>query len=83
MEDKEKVLARVRNRLRAAKGRSGLSWQQIYVMCDEDGNGVLDFNELKNAVRSPEVTESGCRLTRSELVVEKQTNLRSWAGERL
>jgi hypothetical protein len=24
-------------------------------MCDEDGNGVLDFNELKNAVRNPEV----------------------------
>jgi Ca2+-binding EF-hand superfamily protein len=41
--------------LNAAKKKSGLSWEKIYRYCDSDGNGILDMDELRYAVRSPNV----------------------------
>jgi Ca2+-binding EF-hand superfamily protein len=55
LETKESLLGRVRQRLNAAKQKSGLSWERIYKYCDSDGNGILDIDELRYAVRSANI----------------------------
>jgi len=51
MFEKGPILQAVRTKLNAAKARKGLSWAQLFKLCDADGSGTLDFAELIVAVR--------------------------------
>ena len=51
MFEKGPILQAVRTKLNAAKARKGLSWAQLFKLCDADGSGTLDFAELLVAVR--------------------------------
>ena len=51
--------------------RSGLTWETIYQMCDEDGNGLLDYEELKTAVRPREMGVSKFRRRNDCSTLEK------------
>merc|ERR1719281_2277777 len=52
MFEKGPILQSVRTKLNAGKARKGLSWAQLFKLCDADGSGTLDFAELIVAVRN-------------------------------
>lgn len=45
-------MARVRQKINKAKIRIGLSWEQIFLACDEDASGLIDFKEFLKTVRT-------------------------------
>jgi len=45
------VLLRVRQRLNAAKRLKDYTWDQLFVFCDHDKSGTLDWKEFKHLVR--------------------------------
>lgn len=51
LDDKLHLLTRVHQRLKAAKMQKGLTWEQLFVICDVKESGALDWNEFLFMIR--------------------------------
>lgn len=51
IESRQDVLDRVRRKIKAAKARTGKSWQELFALCDENKNGTLCPAEMKILIR--------------------------------
>eukprot|EP00930_Biecheleria_cincta_P033182 TRINITY_DN22980_c0_g1_i1.p1 TRINITY_DN22980_c0_g1~~TRINITY_DN22980_c0_g1_i1.p1 ORF type:complete len:390 (-),score=52.29 TRINITY_DN22980_c0_g1_i1:93-1262(-) len=51
LDDKQHVLTRLHQRLKAAKKQKNLTWEQLFTICDVDGNGALEWKEFLFMVR--------------------------------
>eukprot|EP00931_Biecheleriopsis_adriatica_P092509 TRINITY_DN66319_c0_g1_i1.p1 TRINITY_DN66319_c0_g1~~TRINITY_DN66319_c0_g1_i1.p1 ORF type:complete len:329 (-),score=53.69 TRINITY_DN66319_c0_g1_i1:46-1032(-) len=51
LEERHNVFLALRQKLNAAKRLRGLTWEVLFMMCDTDGSGELDWKEFKSMVR--------------------------------
>lgn len=51
LEPREVTLTRVRRKITAAGIREGRSWEELFIRCDKNVDGLLDWRELKVMIR--------------------------------